>query len=504
MNAQPKTVLSLVPDAEHGWKLEPDYDELDSILCHESCRDKEVCVVSIVGSARKGKSVMMNWMLQHLQASSSSDWLQDLADSNKGFPWQGGSESTTMGILMWSQPFIVQQDGREVAVFLMDTQGLFDGKLSTEMTARLFVISTVMSSVQIFNLKSDIQDDTLQYLKTFTDYAVQPGVTSGPSFQKLVFLIRDMEYPNYKYGFNEGQRLLDTNLAINGGGPDIVHVRQNIRDTFEELECFLLPHPGNALVRSVDQLCPLSRIEPSFLAAMMHFVERTLDPDNLVVKSIESHNLTGFELFNYVRSSIDLISENNPLEEAISRANQIASCAKALRLAHSRFEEEMLLIFGSSEPGFSDDEFEQIATRITRLALDVFNDNVLSHRHETYENSRQELMDKVASSKAMYKSLNDAKNYRFDRAFQILKDLIALFKKYFFGSGSGFFGTAALVAILTPVVTAGMASGATLAAMAAALVPLITLTPLSSTLWSQLIALFVSLMYRRNGTVVPM
>ncbi|KAI1286285.1 Atlastin-1 [Halotydeus destructor] len=107
MNGHPKTILALATDETNRQTLEPNYEVLNSILHHEKCKDKRVCVISIIGAARKGKSAMMNWMLQYLQSARSDDWLQDVVESNGGFPWRGGSESVTSGILMWSEPFVV-------------------------------------------------------------------------------------------------------------------------------------------------------------------------------------------------------------------------------------------------------------------------------------------------------------------------------------------------------------------------------------------------------------
>ena len=57
---------------------------------------------------------------------------------------------------MWSHPFIRHPagGGPPVAVMLMDTQGLFDTVTSKRLLASIFAISTLVSSVQLFNLKS--------------------------------------------------------------------------------------------------------------------------------------------------------------------------------------------------------------------------------------------------------------------------------------------------------------------------------------------------------------
>ena len=93
----------------------------------------------------------MNFFLRYLQSGCGAveDWIG--RNSNRpleGFSWRGGSERDTIGIVMWSQPFIVKKsDGREVAVLLMDTQGAFDCEDTVKDSAIIFALSLLMSSI---------------------------------------------------------------------------------------------------------------------------------------------------------------------------------------------------------------------------------------------------------------------------------------------------------------------------------------------------------------------
>jgi hypothetical protein len=53
----------------------------------------------------------------------------------------------------------------------MDTQGTFDQSASGyQASAAVFILSTMLSSVQCFNVTETINEDILQSLKFFTDY----------------------------------------------------------------------------------------------------------------------------------------------------------------------------------------------------------------------------------------------------------------------------------------------------------------------------------------------
>lgn len=83
-----------------------------------------------------------------------------------GFQWKSSTERVTNGILMWSDIFIYDtQEGEKLAIVLIDTQGLFDQRTSPNVNSKMFALSTLISSVQIYNLHNVIQEDQLQYLQ---------------------------------------------------------------------------------------------------------------------------------------------------------------------------------------------------------------------------------------------------------------------------------------------------------------------------------------------------
>jgi len=53
-------------------------------------------------------------------------------------------------------------------VLLMDTQGAFDSMSTIKDCATVFALSTLLSSVQIYNIMSNLQEDDLQHLQVFS------------------------------------------------------------------------------------------------------------------------------------------------------------------------------------------------------------------------------------------------------------------------------------------------------------------------------------------------
>lgn len=73
--------------------------------------------------------------------------------STQGFAWSGGQNRQTTGIWMWSEPFIrkVTSYPEPIAILLMDTQGMFDNETTMAVTARIFGLSTLISSYQVIH-----------------------------------------------------------------------------------------------------------------------------------------------------------------------------------------------------------------------------------------------------------------------------------------------------------------------------------------------------------------
>ena len=146
------------------------------------------------------------------------NWLGNEKEPLKGFSWRSGSERDTTGISIWNDVFLYNDDDTEdeVAIFVMDTQGLFDDRTSFSDNSRIFALGTLISSIQVFNISAQLQEDQLQYLQFATEYAkFSTNFDEGSTekcFQKLVFLIRDWVSSEKSY-FNY-LNLLTFNLLL--------------------------------------------------------------------------------------------------------------------------------------------------------------------------------------------------------------------------------------------------------------------------------------------------
>ncbi|KAI6202096.1 Atlastin-1 family protein [Aphelenchoides besseyi] len=215
--SEPAPVKILQPiEEDHTFLI--NQNALERILCDPLYANKKVYVIEVAGKFRKGKSFLLNFFLRYLRyvadgSPADEDWLER-EPTLQGFSWRGGSERDTNGILFWSKPYLVKnKQGEELVVLLMDTQGAFDQQSTVKDCATIFALSTMISSVQIYNLQSNIYEDDLEHLQLFAEYGkLALEESTGKPFQntRITGLLHQIEY-----GFQGGGRLLERRLETN-------------------------------------------------------------------------------------------------------------------------------------------------------------------------------------------------------------------------------------------------------------------------------------------------
>ena len=159
----------------------------------------------------------------------------------------------------------------------------------------------------------NLQEDNLQVLEIFTEYGrLALEATDEKPFQKLIFLIRDWSFPyEHPYGLKGGHTLLEKKLAIKDGQPiQLQRVRRNIRSCFSEINCYLMPYPGEVVTENPTFDGRVSDINSKFIECLKTFVPLMLDPKNVVVKEIGGRQVTGKQLMEYFKVYINVFAGN--------------------------------------------------------------------------------------------------------------------------------------------------------------------------------------------------
>ncbi|KAL7017428.1 hypothetical protein ACKWTF_010373 [Chironomus riparius] len=303
-----------------------------NLFLNSKLKDRKVVVLSIVGAFRKGKSFLMNYLLRYLYAlypsltsteliNEGDDWMGEPEEPLTGFDWKSGVERVTKGLILWGDVFL--HDGprnEKYAIYIMDTQGLFDTETTTAENSKIFSLSTLISSIQILNIFNLLHEDQLQYLQFATEYA-RFGSSAMDSdktpFQDLLVLIRDWNgVDEYRYGLRGGNAYLNRFLEIKDHqSKELQSVRRYIKSSFKNINCVLMPYPGKTV--AVDKRFDgrWISIDDDFVTIMTELFNhlfKELKPKMINGKAIKSDELLVF-INSYVESF-----KNDSMPEAVS------------------------------------------------------------------------------------------------------------------------------------------------------------------------------------------
>uniref|UniRef100_A0A8C2R8P4 GB1/RHD3-type G domain-containing protein n=1 Tax=Capra hircus TaxID=9925 RepID=A0A8C2R8P4_CAPHI len=393
----------LVQKDQHSFELEE--KALASILLQDHIRELDVVVVSVAG----GKSFFLDFMLRYLyfqKEGGHSNWLGDPEEPLTGFSWRGGSDPETTGIQIWSEVFTVEKPGgKKVAVVLMDTQGAFDSQSTVKDCATIFALSTMTSSVQIYNLSQNIQEDDLQQL--------QVCIPHKNVNNTLMFLVRDWSFPyEYSYGLQGGMSFLEKRLQVKEHQhEEIQNVRNHIHSCFSSVSCFLLPHPGLQVATSPDFDGKLKDIASEFKEQLQTLILHVLNPANLMEKEINGSKVTCRGLLEYFKAYIKIYQgEDLPhpksMLQATAEANNLAAAASAKDVYYNNMEE----VCGGDKPYLSPDILEEKHCEFKQLALDHFKKTKKMGGKDFSLRYQQELEEEIKELYENFCKHNSSKN----------------------------------------------------------------------------------------------
>lgn len=395
-------------------KFQLDENALKLILFQENLKDCPLEIISISGAFRKGKSFLLNFILRYLEANGSANWMEDNDIPLKGFKWSGGSERTTNGIFMWSKAFFVPHNGKKVAVLLMDTQGTFDSNSTVRECATVFALSTMISSIQIYNVMQNIREDDLQQLQLFTDYGkLALKYSSSQPFQKLVFLIRDWSYPyEWQYGLKGGEMLLGKRLQIKPDQhPLLKDLRRHIYSCFKNIDCFLMPHPGLKVATEANFDGYLKDIANEFKIHLNSFMTYLFSPENIECKQINGRKITAKELFDYFKAYIKIYqSDDLPAPKTIFMATAEINNISAVSNAKQIYNDSMERICGGIQPYLNPKTLYLVHLEAKERAIELFCNSYKMGGEEFSKPFHENLEKDIEKTFQNYIVLNDNKN----------------------------------------------------------------------------------------------
>jgi len=295
----------------------------EKIIKDNKVGDLPVVILVVSGPYRSGKSFLLSWFVDYLAKKEKGlpSQLNDVPQNLTCFNWKCGEDRETSGIVVCDKIFKIKENRKEMAILLMDTQGVFDELSSEKECKTIFSIGTLLSSIQVYNIvrfgydKLKHLDDFLAYGKFFIEnYESKP-------FQNLQFLIRDWRSPTqYSYGKDGGNKYLyEKWLQPRPRSRDTVkHYREVLGSCFEKVDCYLMPYPG----REVEMDGILDNIDTEFVSKMNSFVLMTLKNLSKKVKTVNGEVVACKEIPSILEDYVTVYStEDVPDQTTPVQAN---------------------------------------------------------------------------------------------------------------------------------------------------------------------------------------
>lgn len=283
-------------------------DELKNILNADNLKDRHVVVVSMSGAYLQNENILKNFFIRYLNAQYKkldlTDWLGENSTINDEYPFERVPSNQTIGISMWSEIFTHDFDnGDKVAIILLDAQGLIDSnQTSAKECTKTFVLSTMLSSVQCYNIKANIREDQLQHLEFLTEYGrLAVEQTFIIPFQKLFFIVR-----NWPYNEEAENELVDlrTNAIEFHDEEKSVEMQalvNRFRTNFEKMETFFLSSPSQIIDEGQNFTGDLYEIDPKFRKHVKELTPKIFAPENLIVKTVFGKKLRTQDFLQYLQ-----------------------------------------------------------------------------------------------------------------------------------------------------------------------------------------------------------
>lgn len=263
------------------------------------------------------------------------------------FKWRRGDDRVTTGIHMSTAIFKHDcEDGRKIAIILLDTQGIFDNQANIKDCTTIFALSSLLSSVQMFNVMQKIQEIDLQHLQLFAGFGRFAGQNNvSKPFQRLMFLVRDWCLPDkFEFGSDGGRKYIEKVMGVQ---PVQRRENQELRDQLkfccEDIDCFLMPHPGLFVTTNKNFQGQLGDIDPEFLKQVESLVLALMKPDNLKVKLLNGQPVIASEFVQLFEKYFKLLNDKDtPNIRAIHEVNSEHYNLKIFRKSQHHYADQLV------------------------------------------------------------------------------------------------------------------------------------------------------------------
>ena len=288
-----------------------DVDAVDKVLGNPQYKDCYAAIYTIAGPTRSGKSFLFSLLWKFLKSSKKEKtlemWSNNKEKVKKIFQWRKGPKPCTDGIYILKEPIIIPFEKDKIALFLMDTQGIFDHNTSERNQTFLGTFSFLLSSFMFFNVDKGIKTPELESIYKFATSLRGSDGSFMMRKDSLMFIVRDWmndetdvddddsesndgdyDEQSFSYGMEGGKKYFKALIQDNSSkkAKEQTMMREYLDHAFgEDMSCCLLPHPGNAVVRKG---CSIADLSGDFRRESFKFFQEMTCINGIKMKEIQN------------------------------------------------------------------------------------------------------------------------------------------------------------------------------------------------------------------------
>lgn len=328
-------------------------------------------------------------------------------------------EKCTEGVWVWSEAFVCKAGDEDVAVILMDTQGAWDAKMSKEQSATVFGLTTLMSSRLVYNVSRQIQQDKIDNLLYFTDFAQAALRTQDRSasstagkipFQQLDFLVRDWPHYEANFGMKQAREQMEDHLDqyFSSERSEDTKSVESLKALFQDINIWCLPHPSLSIERE-SWNGDLSVMEANFWVYINGYLEKVFSPSELRAKTHLGNPVTVNTFGTVLREFIGAFGNAAPQAKSFSEAMEASSSLLAQEMAMKKMKQTLDEKARKSDSALPEAEFDKIATAAAKMANDEFTSMAIFGTDEGIQRRKETLLKEVRGEISRAREENEQK-----------------------------------------------------------------------------------------------
>lgn len=257
-------------------------------------------------------------------------------------------------------------------------------------------------------------------------------------FQRLQFLVRDwqnfdkdyadeVDSPELFQEFLQAMQKYVNEVLRERNLSDLQSTREQIVRCFEKVDCFQLPHPGNAVTRrNFDGT--IKKIDPNFRGLVNRYVRYIFD-NQLEPKEVNHRQITGRELKTYFEVYAKMFQTGEktfPKAMTMLDATAEANNRNAYDMALAHYKANMELLCGEGKAFVKELDLTTKSDQYYKTALEIFDEIATMGSPSVIQKCRQGLVDNLENEKKRYFTTNALRNPFKDVEFYVIPLAIAV------------------------------------------------------------------------------